>query len=359
MSALQTQIVAEIGRVGPLPFSTYMELALYHPELGFYADGGAGRRRDFITSPEVGPLFGAVVARAIDAWWDQLGRPDQFTFVDAGAGPGSLARAILRCDLRCKAALESVAVETSTAQRDRHPDNIVSLDTMPERVECGVIFANELLDNLPFDIESWDVDAKQWSEIRVGSDGDRLVEVAVPIQEPLLVLGQGATGYPDHPVRTPIHRRARVWWQDAIASLGEGWLVAIDYGSTDGLWPNNDDWLRTYSQHGRAGLALDDPGTKDITTDVYWQQVTTLGDQPRVGSCTFDTQAGWLDEHGIAALVEAGSTYWDSHAAAPDLKAIEMRSRTNEAGALLDPAGLGAFDVATFHVAPDEPESSR
>ena len=72
-----------------------MDLALYG-EHGFYASGGrAGRRGDFITSPEVGPLFGAVLARAIDAWWNELGRPSDFAVVEAGAGPGTLARAIL------------------------------------------------------------------------------------------------------------------------------------------------------------------------------------------------------------------------------------------------------------------------
>ena len=59
-------------------------------------DGGsAGRRGDFITSPEVGPLFGVVIARYLDAEWERIGRPDPFTVVDVGAGPGTLARSVL------------------------------------------------------------------------------------------------------------------------------------------------------------------------------------------------------------------------------------------------------------------------
>ena len=88
---------AEIAANGPIPFERFMELALYGVE-GFYMrDGGgvAGRRGDFITSPEVGPLFGAVLARCLDAEWERLGRPDPFTVVDAGAGPGTLARSVL------------------------------------------------------------------------------------------------------------------------------------------------------------------------------------------------------------------------------------------------------------------------
>ena len=355
MNALQTLIVAEIDHAGPLPFSAYMELALYHPELGFYADGGAGRRRDFITSPEVGPLFGAVVARAVDAWWDELGRPDSFTFVDAGAGPGSLARTVGRSELRCRDALNYVAVEVSAVQRERHPDGVVSMHTMPESVGAGVIFANELLDNLPFDIEAWDHRTQQWSEVRVGFDGDHLVEVCIPTGEPFFGDAQSAGRYPDHPVRTPVHRHARAWWRDAVASLDNGWVVAIDYGRPLVPWPEEDGWLRTYSDHGRAGSALEEPGTKDITTDVYWQQITTDAGRPVQSSHWFETQADWLRGHGIGELVEVGRDHWQSHAAAPDLKAIEMRSRASEAEALLDPMGLGAFDVFTYRVADDQP----
>ena len=113
---LRQRIVAE----GPQPFSAVMELGLYDPEVGFYATGGrAGRRGDFLTSPEVGPLFGAVVARALDAWWDDAGRPTPWTVVDAGAGPGALARSLLAAAPRCLAALQVVLVERSPAQRAR------------------------------------------------------------------------------------------------------------------------------------------------------------------------------------------------------------------------------------------------
>ena len=101
-------------------FETFMDLALYGDD-GFYSSGGghAGRRGDFITSPEVGPLFGAVLARAIDAWWEQLGRPRDFVVVDAGAGPGTLARAVLAAGPSALASggARYVAVEISDVQR--------------------------------------------------------------------------------------------------------------------------------------------------------------------------------------------------------------------------------------------------
>ena len=97
MNELERLLAERISAEGPLSFSDYVAEALYHPHLGFYATGGrAGRRGDFLTSPEVGPLFGAVVARALDTCWTELGRPAPFVFVDAGAGPGTLARSIDR-----------------------------------------------------------------------------------------------------------------------------------------------------------------------------------------------------------------------------------------------------------------------
>src|SRR4051794_41453983 len=73
-------------------FSEFMERALYGPD-GFFSGGrGAGRDRDFITSPELGPLFAAVMARALDQWWGELGRPGPFTVGGFGAGSGSFAR---------------------------------------------------------------------------------------------------------------------------------------------------------------------------------------------------------------------------------------------------------------------------
>ena len=105
-----------IGRHGPVPFSEFMDIALYDPDGGFYATvGRAGRRGDFLTSPEVGPLFGAIVARALDTSWDAQGRPAPFVVVDAGAGPGTLARTVLAAAPFC----------TQAASRNRSITSLV------------------------------------------------------------------------------------------------------------------------------------------------------------------------------------------------------------------------------------------
>ena len=95
MTALEAVRDARAAHGRSLRFDEYLQLVLYG-EHGFYStSGSAGRRGDFITSPEVGPLFGAVMARWIDAEHERRGHPDDFPVVECGAGPGTLARSIL------------------------------------------------------------------------------------------------------------------------------------------------------------------------------------------------------------------------------------------------------------------------
>jgi len=171
---LEAAIADRIASVGPIGFDDYVDQALYAPELGFYTrGGGAGRRRDFLTSPEVGPLFGAVVARALDTWWDELGRPDPYLVVEAGAGPGTLARTVLAAAPRCLATLRLVLVEPAEVQWATHPSDVTSRADLPLPGEMGdgpvVVLANELLDNLPFGlVELTDVG---WCEVMVDVAG--------------------------------------------------------------------------------------------------------------------------------------------------------------------------------------------
>ena len=145
MPSAADEISAAIAAAGgAIPFSEYMRLALYG-QGGFYTTSGrAGRRGgDFITSPEVGPLFGTVIARALDAWWKELGSPSRLDVVECGAGPGTLARSILAAQPECATAMHYVAVEISASQRALHPQSVESRETMPDGPITGVILANE------------------------------------------------------------------------------------------------------------------------------------------------------------------------------------------------------------------------
>ncbi len=325
---------------GPIAFERFMDLALYGAE-GFYtrADGGsAGRRGDFITSPEVGPLFGAVIARYLDAEWARIGRPDVFTVVDAGAGPGTLARSILAARPSCGDALRYVAVEVSAGQRERHPGGVESVATMPADAFDGVVIANELLDNLPFRLAVFDAG---WREAFVGLDGDgRFVEVlSAPFDPmPTWLPVDGAFG-----ARAPLVDRAARFVDDARRLVRSGSVVVIDYGTPlTALLAGRPyrDWLRTYRSNERGDHYLASPGTQDITIDVPIDQ---LPEPDAVRS-----QGQFLQRWGIDDLVAEGKRIWEEQAARPGLEAMKMRSRISEAEALLDPVGLGGFLVAEW-----------
>jgi SAM-dependent MidA family methyltransferase len=325
-------IIAAAG--GMIRFDEFMELALYGAH-GFYTDGGrAGRRGDFITSPEVGPLFGAVLARWIDAEWQRLGRPHDFTVVEVGAGPGTLARAITRCWASDPAEHPHryLAVERSAAQRAMHPEGVESVAALPDGQFTGVVLANELLDNLPFRLAVFD---DGWREAFVATAPDgRFGEVLRLFDTPPAVLPATAP----HGARAPWQQQAGVWIDDMRSRLSTGSILVFDYGvaRTAELaarpWR---EWLRTYRGHERGTHYLRDPGLQDITADVAIDQLPEP-DEVR-------TQAQFLQRWGIDDLVDEGRAAWAAAAAAPTVAAMSMRSRVREAEALLDPAGLGAF----------------
>lgn len=322
----------------PVPFEQFMDQALYG-QAGFYTQSGsAGRRGDFLTSPEVGPLFGAVIARHLDAEWRRIGKPEEFIVVDAGAGPGTLARTVATAQPDCAAAMRYVAVETSAAQRDRHPDGIESRADMPEGPFDGVIVANELLDNLPFRLAVFD---QGWREafIEAQPSGELTERLSAPFDPaPDVLPPAGSFG-----ARAPLVDRAAVWVDDARSRLRSGSLLVIDYGvalTAELAMRPWRDWLRTYRGNARGEHYLRAPGSQDITTDVPFDQL------PEPDSVR--TQAQFLQLRGIDELVDEGRRIWTEQAARPGLEAMRMRSRISESEALLDAGGLGGFLVAEW-----------
>jgi SAM-dependent MidA family methyltransferase len=307
-----------------------VELALYHPTLGFYETGGAaGRTGDFLTSPEVGPLFGAVLARALDAWWDELGRPAPFTVVEAGAGRGALAKAVLAAAPACGPALRYIAVERSAALRSRHPAGVESAAALPPAPFTGVVLANELLDNLPFGL--LERRAGGWAEVRVDVD---LAEVLVPVDAGPEVEVDAPAG-----ARIPVQRAARAWVDDARRLVIRGRVVAIDYADTTHSLARRPwtDWVRTYRGHSRGTHPLADLGHQDITCEVAIDQLPA--------ATANRSQADFLGAFGVDELAAEARRAWQERAHIGDLQALTARSRVHEAAAITDATGLGAFRV--------------
>ena len=401
-----TALSDRLERSGSVRFDEFVEAALYGPG-GFYTEGGGAGRRggDFLTSPEVGPLFGAVVARHLDDTWERLGRPPEFVVVEAAAGRGALALSVLAADPACAPALRYVLVERSPSLRARQseflalaepfmvlgssredagPDDlssgpgqeptpspggpaaigpiVVSLPDLPAEPVTGVVIANELLDNLPFRL--LERSATGWSEVRVarsgshpdqgGADGPGTGAGGGPVE--LLVPADDDTARradrlaPDAPVgaRLPLQDESVRWLRSARDAVERGSVLIIDYSvptTAELVGRPWREWVRTYVAHGRGSGPLDRPGTQDITVEVAVDQLAAVAD-PAVDVL----QAEWLRRWGIDELVEEGRRAWESGAGLGDLAALRGRSRVAEAEALCDPTGLGAFRVLEWHL---------
>lgn len=379
---MQDQLTWLIHREGPITFDRFVEIALYDADGGFFSQGrGAGRSgRDFVTSPEVGPLFGALVATAIDRWWRALGAPDPFLVVEAGSGSGRLAREVLRSEPACVRALRYVLVERSAELRARQrdllrvepadealgpfvrnalnddvtpaPDSgpvVAALDDLPALEFEGVVFANELLDNLPFGIAQWD--GERWAEVRVGAVDGRFVEMFVPAADAdARALGECTAGI-DLTLgsRMPIPRGIEAWLAACATVLRRGYLVCIDYSEpARDIVARGGGWLRTYREHRRGGSPFDAPGEQDITADIVTEQLLRAAHAAGFTLVEECSQAEWLRGLGVEDLVADARRAWDEGAATGHLEAIAARSRVSEAAALTDPSGLGAHRVFVF-----------
>jgi SAM-dependent MidA family methyltransferase len=248
-----------------------------------------------------------------------------------------LARGIFDAQPKCISALKYVAVEISAAQRALHPSFVESVDVFPDRIIQGVVLANELLDNLPFKLFVYD---GTWKEAFVAmGDGGKFVEVLRTVDVIPDVLPKTA------PLgsRAPIQTAASQWLLDMSQKLGRGSVLVFDYCSEStseiAVTPWRE-WLRTYKDHDRGVHYLIEPGSQDITTQVMIDQLMMA-----VPALSVTQQSEWLHKWRIDELVAAGNKYWEEHKSSPDIAAMKMRSRINEAQALTDRDGLGAFSV--------------
>ena len=352
---LREIVVGRIRDKGPLPFAEYMELALYHPGLGYYAraDRRSGRAGDFFTSVDSGTVFGALLARQFAEMWRLAGAGGRGAraLVEAGAGSGRLARDVLdHLAAACPdlyRTLRLTLVERSPAARaaqaatlEEHAARLAAAATeLPAGVR-GVVFANELLDALP--VHPIVMTADGVREVYVDRDRDRLVERLGPASAAVRahVARFGIRLEPGW--RAEVSPAAVAWVAQAARRLTRGFLVLIDYGhEARELYSltHARGTLACYRRHrvavgGQNGAAapwLEEPGGADITAHVDLTAIRAAAEQAGLQTLAVLDQTYFL--LALAAL--------DGEPAArpADLGTLQQRLALKT---LLVPGGLGS-----------------
>jgi len=337
--SVKQRIVAEIEERGPMPFERFMDLALYHSG-GFFASDQLRSQKagDFLTSPEVSPLFGETLAVYVEQERDRIGEP--FQLIEVGAGSGSLLGPLL--DIF---PVDVIAIEASSAAREALSGLVPVSEHLPDRLR-GVVVANELVDNLPMALAQRI--GGTWRERWVALDGDGLAFVdAEPRPHVLSWLDAYAGDVPDDGW-VEVQLAAREWLTEMVARLEAGSVLVIDYGDTaENLIPRRKDGtLRTYRAHHLGPHPLDEPGETDITADVNFTALVDVTDNAQlVRQDDFLTGLGLRQK-----LREIRHQELEAARRGEDEARLRLRSLKTEAETLLHPRGLGDFRVLIVEV---------
>ena len=327
MNLLDTLLHDEIARRGPMSFRRFMELALYHPELGYYERRAAqiGRTGDFFTSVSVGPLFGELLAFRFAGWLEALARDaGPVQIVEAGAHDGALAADILGWLERQRPELfrnlDYYLIEPSPRRHELQRQRLqpfaakVSwrshLDEPSANPVTGVIFSNELLDAFPVHRLGWDARQRQWFEWAVAVEGGVLAWARLPLtsnlQEAALQSLSPALGGGDFSSLAAVlpdgftfeyNPEALAWWRTAATALERGWLLTFDYGLAGGepLRPERTQGtLRAYGGHRVSQDLLAQPGQQDLTAHVNFAALQAAGELVGLGTVGLVSQEHFL-----------------------------------------------------------------
>lgn len=295
----------EIERAGVLSFARFMELALYHPEHGYYFRGQnvIGNSGDFFTSVSVGDLFGQMLAH-----WIAREFPGSMQIVEAGANKGALARDILNAQ---RGKVDYWIVEPSprlqrqqriTLANHSHVHWVQSLAELPPI--RGAIISNELLDAFPVHVFRWN---GRWNEMGVQQNFAWAPMPAIPIwaEERLKQLHALEPHLPNG-FQIEFSPAAENWWRSAASKLTEGAMLAIDYGDeAQALWSKLNGTLRSFRNHRIADDPLAIPGEQDITASVNFTAVREAGEEAGLKSDRLESQATFLSK--LAREFFAGS----------------------------------------------------
>ena len=340
---LTQQIVRSINdQQGWIDFAQYMALALYASELGYYSAGSIkfGAAGDFVTAPEMTPLFGRTLARQVA----QIVTLTQGDVLEAGAGSGALAGQLLT-ELAVLDALprQYYILEVSADLRVRQQQHlqacvpelmhrVVWLDALPDTI-TGCVLGNELLDAMPVHVLHWyngDV-----LERGVGWHDNQFVWQERPLQTG--VLREAALSVPvTGEYVSEINLVGQAWVSTLAQRLTRGALLLIDYGFGEREYYHPQRQQGSLACHYRQHVHDDPfflPGLQDITAHVDFTAVAVAGLQAGLKLAGFTTQAQFLINCGMTALLEQMSPEKPA-AYLPQVAAVQQLMSPAEMGEL-------------------------
>lgn len=344
---LQELILKEIQQGGVIPFRRFMELALYHPQHGYYSSGRArlGRKGDFFTSVSVGSIYGRLLASVCREVWERLERPAEFTVVEQGANDGSMAADILGA-IRTGGddfaqAVHFLIVEPFEVNRKKQRERLGefpgvswsdSLEELPEFT--GIHLSNELLDAFPVDSLRWN--GRTWEEECLGSDGSTLSWSTRPITDPALdaVAARLPTKLAEG-FRVERNPGISPWLKTLREKLRRGIVLTVDYGQAgdDRYEPHRaDGTLAAYQSHQRFNDPLPEPGLRDITAQVDFTELAHTARKTGFEILGYSDQHHFLVGAAEPWLRSLGDLTAKSDAARGDLRSLQT---------LLNPGTMG------------------
>jgi SAM-dependent MidA family methyltransferase len=334
---------------GSIPFSRYMELALYAPGLGYYSAGATkfGAAGDFVTAPELGSLFAQCVAEAVAPVLRGAG--PEAEFIELGGGSGAFALDALtalaaRRALPRRYAILEPSADLRERQRERLRQALPSesfarvqwIDRPPADDWRGVLFANEVLDALPttrFALQDGEV-----MEEHVALDGDAAFRIVL---RPADALVGGAVRHVERTLgsslpdgyRSEILPQLPYWLQAVAGGLTSGLALFIDYGypRAEFYLPERSDG--TFLCHYRHRAHADPfflPGLQDLTASVDFTAVAEAGMHAGFELAGFSSQAAFLLNNGLTDRIEQ-----------PDADLVQQHRRNQEAKRLTLPGEMG------------------
>ena len=350
MKELRQKIEDEIRERGPIPFSRYMELCLYDPELGYYSRNAAqfGKAGDFYTSSDVHAVFGRLLARQFEEMWRVLGSPDRMTLKELGPGRGLFAQDVLDWSEKkfpdFFRALHYVLVERSSALRERI-EQVLSARFESGKVAFGrgdetpehnpvIVFANEFFDALPFEILSSE------GSLRVDTREGHFVETWAPPSPQEMEFLDRYSVHPEPGERLEVSLIAQEEMQVIASTVHRGFFVAIDYGFTreEQLAGRHRGTMKSIRQHSVSANPYEAPGEQDITADVNFTALAAIADRHGMYNHKLQTQSQFL--LGIGEVNQFADAFEECRLPQEHAKvALQLKH-------LVTPAGMGE----SFHV---------